>query len=83
MTRHASYAEVVRFHGHECPGAGLGLRIAEIAVDRLGRHEHGNEIVALSETEAFAVDDIQVLTVCTYVNRNLVHDDNCKNTFTC
>lgn len=82
MTRHASYVEVVRFHGHECPGAGLGLRIAEIAVDRLGRHEPGNEIVAVSETDACAVDAIQVLTGCTYGKRNLVHEDNGKNTFT-
>lgn len=82
MTRHDNYTAVVRFHGHECPGAGLGLRIAEIAIARLGRHAPYNEIIAVSETDSCAVDAVQVLTGCTYGKRNLVHEDNGKNAFT-
>jgi formylmethanofuran dehydrogenase subunit E len=82
VTRTDSYTDVVRFHGHECPGAGLGLRIAELAVERLGRHEPGNEIIAVSETDSCALDAVQVLTGCTFGKRNLVHQDNGKNTFT-
>lgn len=82
MTRPESYHEVVRFHGHECPGAGLGIRVAEVVIAHLGRHEPGNEIIAVSETDSCAVDAIQVLTGCTYGKRNLVHTDNGKNAFT-
>jgi formylmethanofuran dehydrogenase subunit E len=76
-----SYQDVVRFHGHECPGLSLGMRAAELAVSRLGRHEPGNELVAVTETDACAVDAIQLLTGCTYGKRNLVHRDHGKVIF--
>jgi formylmethanofuran dehydrogenase subunit E len=72
------YPELVRFHGHECPGAGVGARIAEAAIARLGLHEPGNELYAISETDSCAIDAVQVLTGCTYGKRNLVHQDNGK-----
>lgn len=81
MTR-TDYRDVVRFHGHECPGAGLGTRIAEVVVARLGRHTADNPLVAVSETDACAVDAVQVLTGCTYGKRNLLHRDNGKSAFT-
>jgi len=82
VTRTEDYAEVVRFHGHECPGAALGLRIAETAVGRLGRHAPGNEIIALAETDICSVDAVQVITGCTTGKRNLRHADSGKNAFT-
>lgn len=76
-----SYDDVARFHGHECPGMTFGMRVAEVAVSRLGRNETGNEIVVLAETDSCAVDAIQVLTGCTFGKRNLVHRDNGKSSF--
>ncbi len=82
MTRAEAYEDVVRFHIHSCPGASFGLRVAEAAVDQLGRHGPGNELVAVTETDSCAVDAIQVVTGCTFGKRNLVHQDNGKNAFT-
>ena len=48
MTLTDRYPELVRFHGHECPGAGVGARIAEAAIARLGQHGPGNELFALT-----------------------------------
>jgi formylmethanofuran dehydrogenase subunit E len=76
-----AYRDVVRFHGHECPGAGVGTRIAEVAVARLGRHGPDNNLVAVSETDACALDAVQVLTGCTFGKRNMVHRDHGKNAF--
>jgi formylmethanofuran dehydrogenase subunit E len=82
VSRTESYRDVIDFHGHDCPGAGIGVLVAELAVSRLGRHSASNEIVALSETDICAVDAIQVLTGCTFGRRNLVHQDNGKYAFT-
>lgn len=77
----STYQDVARFHGHECPGMSVGIRIAELAVARLGRHGPDNELVATAETDTCAVDAIQVLTGCTFGKRNLVHVDNGKAAF--
>jgi formylmethanofuran dehydrogenase subunit E len=76
-----AYQDVARFHGHECPGMSIGLRVAELAVERLGRHSPDNELVATTETDACAVDAIQVLTGCTFGKRNLLHVANGKDIF--
>ena len=76
-----AYSEVARFHGHECPGMTVGLRAAELAVDRLGRHSDDNELMATAETISCAVDAIQLITGCTFGKRNLAHLDHGKNAF--
>ncbi|MFL6163365.1 MAG: FmdE family protein [Jatrophihabitantaceae bacterium] len=76
-----AYSEVARFHGHECPGMTVGLRAAELAVARLGRHSEDNELMATAETISCAVDAIQLITGCTFGKRNLVHLDHGKNAF--
>ena len=77
-----AYAGVIDFHGHDCPGAALGLRVAQVAVSRLGRNSPDNELIAVSETDMCALDAIQVVTGCTVGKRNLVPVDNGKNVFT-
>ncbi len=76
------YTDVLRFHGHECPGAAVGLRMAEVAVARLGRNSRDNRVIAVSETDSCSVDAVQVVAGCTYGTRTLVHEDNGKNAFT-
>lgn len=73
--------EVVRFHGHWCPGLALGIRAAEIALREVG-HSSDEEIVAVVETDMCGVDAIQFLTGCTFGKGNLLHRDYGKNAFT-
>lgn len=77
-----TYTDVLRFHGHECPGAAVGLRMAEVAVARFGRNAKDNRVIAVSETDSCSVDAVQVVAGCTYGTRTLVHEDNGKNAFT-
>jgi formylmethanofuran dehydrogenase subunit E len=74
--------DVMRFHGHECPGAAVGIRVAEAALAVVGCHSRTNQITAVVETNLCAVDPIQYLTGCTFGKRNLIHLDHGKNVFT-
>ncbi len=73
---------VKRFHGHWCPGLALGIRVAEVALQKMGPHSEDEEVVALVETDNCAVDAIQYLTGCTFGKGNLIHLDYGKNAFT-
>ena len=74
--------QVVAFHGHMCPGLAMGIRAAEVALDQVGPHAAGEEVVAISETDMCGVDAIQFLTGCTFGKGNLVHRDHGKNAYT-
>lgn len=74
--------EIVRFHGHMCPGLAMGIRAAEVALREVGTHSSDEEIVALTETNMCGVDAIQYLTGCTFGKGNLIHLDYGKNAYT-
>ncbi len=74
--------EIVRFHGHMCPGLAMGVRAAEVALREIGPHSSDEEVVALVETDMCAVDAIQYLTGCTFGKGNLIHRDYGKNAYT-
>jgi formylmethanofuran dehydrogenase subunit E len=40
-----------RFHGHDCPGLALGIRVAEAARREVGHHQPGAEVVAIVESD--------------------------------
>ncbi|MEA3435330.1 MAG: FmdE family protein [Thermodesulfobacteriota bacterium] len=71
----------IDFHGHSCPGLAIGIRVAELAMERFGR-SLDEEIVAVVETDMCAVDAIQFLTGCTFGKGNLIHMDYGKSAFT-
>jgi formylmethanofuran dehydrogenase subunit E len=71
---------VVDFHGHSCPGLSIGIRVSELARERLGRAK-AEDLVAVVETDMCGVDAIQYLTGCTYGKGNLVHKDYGKMAF--
>jgi formylmethanofuran dehydrogenase subunit E len=71
----------IDFHGHSCPGLAIGIRAAELAMDRFGRSPD-EEIVAVVETDMCAVDAIQFLLGCTFGKGNLIHLDYGKSAFT-
>jgi len=74
--------EIVRFHGHMCPGLAMGIRAADAALREIGPHSSDEEVVAIVETDMCAVDAIQYLTGCTFGKGNLVHLDHGKNAYT-
>jgi formylmethanofuran dehydrogenase subunit E len=73
-------AKAIEFHGHSCPGLVIGIRAAELALERLDRPAP-TDMVAVSETDMCGVDAIQVLTGCTYGKGNLIHLDLGKMAF--
>lgn len=75
-------AQVVRFHGHMCPGLAMGVQAATIALREIGPHSADEEVVAVVETDMCGVDAIQFLTGCTFGKGNLIHRDWGKNAYT-
>jgi len=48
-----TYEEIIRFHGHECPGLAMGYRMATAAMDELDSiRAEDEEIVAIVENDA-------------------------------
>lgn len=78
-----TYEDVVRFHGHSCPGLAFGYRAAQLAVRELdlGR-SRDEEIVTVTENDSCAVDAIQAVTGCTFGKGNLVFRDYGKQVYT-
>ena len=72
--------EVIAFHGHNCPGLTIGIRIAELALTHLD-HPPATDLVAISETDMCGVDAIQYLTGCTLGKGNLILRDYGKMAF--
>jgi len=75
--------EVIRFHGHVCPGIIIGYRAARAAQSRLrAERPEDEELVAIVETDACGVDAIQSLLGCTLGKGNLIFQDHGKQVFT-
>lgn len=76
------------FHGHLCPFLVLGLRMSEIAMERLGvlraseEETVGEELLAIVEVNNCLVDGVQVATGCTLGNNSLIYVDLGKNAVT-
>ncbi len=73
--------KTISFHGHTCPGLAIGIRTAELAIQKLNITP-SSSIVCVVETDMCAVDGIQFLTPCTFGKGNLVHKDFGKAGFT-
>lgn len=73
--------ETIDFHGHNCPGVSIGIRVSELVLSDFQRAPD-EEVVAVVETDNCAVDAIQYLTGCTLGKGNLIHVDYGKNVFT-
>jgi formylmethanofuran dehydrogenase subunit E len=72
--------KTIAFHGHSCPGLVIGIRAAELALQKLGHPDQG-DLVAVVETDMCGVDAIQFLTGCTFGKGNLIHKDFGKMAF--
>lgn len=71
------------FHGHECPGLAIGVRVCEAAaqVMDIGRAED-EELVCIVENDACGVDAVQALVGCTFGKGNLLYKPRGKQAFT-
>jgi formylmethanofuran dehydrogenase subunit E len=79
-----SFDDVVKFHGHSCPGLAFGYRVALAALKELSMENisEDEEVVAVVENDSCAVDAIQVLTGCTFGKGNLIFKDYGKQVYT-
>lgn len=83
MTDDNDFAEVIKFHGHTCPGVTIGYRMAKAAMKRLAdERAEDEEIVAIVENNACGVDAVQVLTGCTFGKGNFIFMDYGKQVYT-
>jgi len=77
------FSEVIKFHGHSCPGISIGYRVAEIAIcELLSARADDEELVAIVENDSCSVDAIQVVAGCTMGKGNLIFKDHGKHVYT-
>jgi len=73
--------KTIEFHGHNCPGLTIGIRVSELAMERLDI-QNAKAPLCVTETDMCGVDAIQFLTGCSFGKGNLVHKDFGKSAFT-
>lgn len=73
--------ETIAFHGHSCPGLTIGIRVSELAMEKLDI-QNAKTPVCVTETDMCGVDAIQFLTGCSFGKGNLIHKDFGKSAFT-
>ncbi len=73
--------KTIAFHGHNCPGLTIGIRAAELAMERLDPKNKA-DWVCVTETDMCGVDAIQFITGCSFGKGNLIHKDFGKSAFT-
>lgn len=77
------YRDIIKFHGHNCPGLAIGYRMSTAAMDRLkSMRADDEEIVAIVENDACGVDALQCITGCTFGKGNLLFRDYGKQVYT-
>ncbi|SDL76138.1 FmdE family protein [Romboutsia lituseburensis] len=68
-----TWEEVIKFHGHECPGLAIGYAVSKAAKEYLELDfSQDEEIVCVSENDACGLDAIQVMLGCTVGKGNLL-----------
>jgi formylmethanofuran dehydrogenase subunit E len=79
----ATYADIIAFHGHSCPGLAIGYRMAKAGLAFLaGSRSADEELVAIVENNACGVDALQMLSGCTFGKGNLIFKDYGKHVYT-
>ncbi|MDO9576516.1 MAG: FmdE family protein [Candidatus Cloacimonadales bacterium] len=79
----ALYKEVVKFHGHSCPGLAMGYRLTIAALKKLDSiRSKDEEIVAIVENDACGTDAVQYLSGCTFGKGNFIFRDFGKMVYT-
>ena len=77
-----TYEEIIKFHGHECPGLASGYKMATAAMESLASmRAEDEELVAIVENDACGVDALQCVTGCTFGKGNLLFRDYGKRVY--
>lgn len=74
--------KAISFHGHQCPGLAMGIRVSQVALRELGKPSKDEEMVAIVENNSCGVDAIQALVGCTFGKGNLIFNDFGKYVYT-
>lgn len=77
-----TYDDVVKFHGHSCPGLAMGYRVSLCALKKFPGRSEDEELVAIVENNSCAVDAVQAMTGCTFGKGNLIFRDYGKQVYT-
>ena len=78
-----TYSEIVKFHGHACPGLAIGYRMASAALKALEEiRSEDEELVSIVENDACGVDALQCVTGCTFGKGNLLFRNYGKQVYT-
>lgn len=68
-----TWDEVIKFHGHECPGLAIGYKVSRAASKYLDiNFSEDEEIVCIAENDACGLDAIQLMLGCTVGKGNLL-----------
>ena len=79
----ANWDKARAFHGHECPGLAIGVKVCEAAVEKLGLSPAlDEEVLCITENDACGVDAVQALMGCTLGKGNLIYKGTGKQAFT-
>lgn len=68
-----TWEEVVKFHGHECPGLAIGYAVSKAATEYLELDfSQDEDVVCIAENDACGLDAIQTMLGCTVGKGNLL-----------
>lgn len=77
------WEKVVAFHGHECPGLAIGVKLYEAVLAQMKlERAKDEEFYCITENDACSVDAIQVLLGTTFGKGNLFFKDHGKQVYT-
>jgi len=78
-----TYNDIIKFHGHSCPGLAVGYRMTQAALSFFQEsRSEDEEIVAIVENNACGTDALQFMSGCTFGKGNLIFKDYGKHVFT-
>lgn len=70
------------FHGHECPGLAIGVKVCEAVVEKMGvSPAFDEELTCITENDACGVDAVQAVMRCTLGKGNLIYSATGKQAF--
>ena len=76
------WEKAIAFHGHACPGLAVGVRAAQIALEKFGANRaEDEELVCVTENDACGVDGIQAILGCTFGKGNLIYRGTGKQAY--